>query len=676
MKDSRIKRFSSMFAAGTLLAASAIAAASGLSTGQVLIPKKPFLATAGVASAARGEVIVRYKAGVAIDDAKQLVSDKGLAVVRAFEMLSARGDGAYVVVKGALSTDELISKLKADPNVEAVSPNYIRRLSAVPNDPKFDLLWGLCNTGQTIGGTTGSAGADINATAAWDVSTGSSDTVVAVFDTGVDYTHVDLADNMWINSGEIAGNSIDDDGDGIVDDVYGADFASDNSGGNDGDPMDIIGHGTHVAGTIGAVGDNGLGVTGVNWNVKIMALKVFRPDGSAYDSDILEAIDYTLQKKSNGVNVVAVNASYGGYGGNQSDPINDAIKSLGNAGIVFCAAAGNEANDNDENPSFPASYNAANIIAVAATDQNDALAYFSNYGATTVDLAAPGENIYSTLPGDAYTPAATDLFYDDFDSGSLSSWTSDGWTATMEASVSPGYSLTDSPGANYANNMSSTVFSDSVDLSSATGFVYLGFKMKMDVEDGEDNVSVIMYDGTDWRYVATYSGENSEWTSYSVMIPEEYRTANFRVGFQLQSNGSIVYDGAHIDNIGINPVTTTASASYGFMSGTSMATPMVTGAVALLASTYPSESVSERRDRILNSVDSLSALSGRTVTGGRLNLYNAMQITVDNNGTSGGSSGGGLFSVYDQPSLLLTVFGFLFLGGLIARKRLARAQEG
>lgn len=667
-----------MFAAGMLLTGSVVLAAIVPSTGQVFTVKKGVQTTAVLARVASGEVIVKYKAEVPVDNVEQLASKKGLVVAKMFHALSGRGGGAYAVVKGALSTDDLISKLKDDPNVASVSPNYIRHVGVVPNDTDFGKLWGLRNTGQTLGGTTGTAGADINATGAWDVSTGSSGTVVVVFDTGVDYTHVDLADNMWINDGETAGNGIDDDGDGIIDDVYGADFAGDNSGGNDGDPMDIMGHGTHVAGTIGAVGDNGIGVTGVNWNVKIMAVKIFRPDESAYDSDILEAIDYVLQKKADGVNIVAVNASYGGYGGSQTDPMNGAIASLGNAGIVFCAAAGNDAIDNDATPSFPASYTAANIIAVAATDQNDTLASFSNYGATTVDIAAPGVNIYSTLPGDAYTPASTDLFYDDFDSGSLGSWTPNGWSVTTEASVSPSYSLTDSPGINYANNTSSAVLSKSIDLSSATGFVYLGFTMEMDVEEGEDNISVIGSPdgGNKWYYLATYSGENSAWASYSVMIPAEYHTANFRFGFWLQSNGNITGEGVHIDNVGINPVTSTASESYGYLSGTSMATPIVTGSVALLASVYPSESVSELRSRILNNADTLSALSGKTVSGGRLNLYSAMLAPPAENNDTGGSSGGGGGSlpVYDQPSLLLTVFGFLFLGGLIARKRLAGEQ--
>ena len=356
---------------------------------------------------AEGEVIVQYKANVAASRVNSSVAAKGLTVAKQYATLSSQGKGSYVKVTGKLSTDELVKIFKADPNVEAVSPNYIRRLDATPNDTSYTQLWGMNNTGQAVdtayvpGSTTsGTPDADMDAQEAWDISTGSSSVVAAVFDTGVDYTHVDLAANMWINPGEVAGNGIDDDGNGYIDDVYGADVAADLAGDFvDGDPMDIDGHGTHCSGTIGGVGNNGVGVAGVNWDVSIMAMKVFRPNMGAYDDDILDAIDYVLDQKGKGVNIVSINASYGGTGGDQANPMNAAIKSLGDAGIVFCAAAGNSGVNNDTTPHFPSSYNASNIISVAASDQNDNMATFSNYGATSVDLAAPGVNIYSTLPG-------------------------------------------------------------------------------------------------------------------------------------------------------------------------------------------------------------------------------------------------------------------------------------
>jgi subtilisin family serine protease len=262
----------------------------------------------------------------------------------------------------------------------------------MPNDPSFGRLWGLDNNGQS----GGLAGADIDATRAWDVTTGSRSVVVAVIDTGVDYRHTDLAANVWRNPGEVAGNGVDDDRNGFIDDVHGWDFAN-----GDGDPLDDEGHGTHVAGTIGAVGNNGVGVTGVNWAVSIMALKFLGSDGSGSTSDAIAAINYaTRMRRDFGVNVVATNNSWGG--GGSSAALRRAIQAGGDAGILFVAAAGNEGVNNDVTPSYPANDTSTAVIAVAATDRSNRLASFSNYGATSVDIAAPGAAIYSTVPGNAY----------------------------------------------------------------------------------------------------------------------------------------------------------------------------------------------------------------------------------------------------------------------------------
>ncbi|MEC9093259.1 MAG: S8 family serine peptidase [Planctomycetota bacterium] len=291
-----------------------------------------------------------------------------------------------VHVPVGLTVETALTQLRKRPDVKFAELDYRVDVTGAPNDPSFGQLWGLHNTGQS-GGT---ADADIDALEAWEITTGSSSTIVAVIDTGVDYTHQDLAGNMWVNTGEIAGNGVDDDGNGYIDDIHGYDFYD-----SDGDPMDTGGHGTHVAGTIGAVGDNGSGVVGVNWDVQIMALRFLGPDGG-YISDAVLALNYAVD---NGAQIS--NNSWGG--GGFSNSMYTAISNARSNGHLFVAAAGNDyGNDNDSNPHYPSNYDLDNVVSVASTTRNDQLSSFSNIGSTTVDLAAPGSSIYSTLPGDSY----------------------------------------------------------------------------------------------------------------------------------------------------------------------------------------------------------------------------------------------------------------------------------
>jgi subtilisin family serine protease len=279
-----------------------------------------------------------------------------------------------------------LAKLSQSTSVKYAEPNLRRTFEAVPNDPRFGELWGLHNTGQ--GG--GVADADIDAPEAWDMTRGSSNVVVAVLDTGIDASHPDLVGNLWNNPGEVPGDGIDNDNNGYIDDTYGWDMFDD-----DAVPQDDVAHGTHVAGTIGAVGDNSVGITGVNWDVSLMVLKIGDATGIP-SASIISAIQYVTTMKQNGINVVVSNNSYGGYGFSQAEQ--DAIAANNAAGVLFVAAAGNDAIDNDVLPAYPASYNVANILAVAATDRGDSLAYFSNRGVNNVDLGAPGVEILSTVP--------------------------------------------------------------------------------------------------------------------------------------------------------------------------------------------------------------------------------------------------------------------------------------
>lgn len=278
--------------------------------------------------------------------------------------------------------DNVIGEFERDPNVEYAEPNYIVNIDLVSNDPDFSKLYGLHNTGQT----GGIPDADIDAPEAWDIQTGSSDLLIAVIDTGVDYGHEDLSANMWTNPGEIPDNYIDDDENGFIDDYRGWDFYD-----NDNDPFDDYGHGTHCAGTIGAVGNNGMGVVGVNWNVKILPVKFIGVSGSGTTSGAVSAVNYATLM---GADVMSNSWGGGGY----SQALEDAIQAANDAGILFVAAAGNYNMDNDIYPYYPANYDVPNVISVAATDHNDQKAGFSNYGATTVHLGAPGSEIYSSVP--------------------------------------------------------------------------------------------------------------------------------------------------------------------------------------------------------------------------------------------------------------------------------------
>ena len=247
-----------------------------------------------------------------------------------------------------------------------IEPDLPIQVQKTSNDPSLWRLYGLNNYGQS-GGTTD---ADLDAPEAWEITTGSRDVVIGVIDSGVDINHPDLAANIWVNPGETPNNGIDDDGNGFIDDVNGWDFYD-----NDNTPNDGNGHGTHVAGTIGAVGNNNSGIAGVNWEVSLLPLRFLGDDGSGWTSDAVAAVNYaTMLKRDFGINVVATNNSWGG--GGYSRTLDRAIESANDQGIMFVAAAGNQGSNNDTNPSYPTNYDAPNVISVAALNRNDNLAGF------------------------------------------------------------------------------------------------------------------------------------------------------------------------------------------------------------------------------------------------------------------------------------------------------------
>lgn len=324
----------------------------------------------------KGELLVKFRAGISDTASREIASIKGGVVL---ERLADLGWQRIKLPPGK-SVDSAMADYLESGVVEAVQPNYYYRLLATPNDTSFGSLWGMTK---------------ISAPQAWDLNTGNSSVVVANIDTGIKYDHEDLAANMWTNPGEINNNGLDDDNNGFVDDYYGYDFFF-----NDSNPLDENGHGTHTAGTLGAVGNNSIGVVGVNWNVKIMAIKIYDSDGFGTTSAMLiNAYNYVRMMKLRGVNIRVTNNSYGGCdeacGYDQATK--DAIDALGNAGVLQVFAAGNDALNIDTTPSYPAAYNSPWIISVANSTSTDTRNPGSNFGVNNVDLAAPGTSILSTL---------------------------------------------------------------------------------------------------------------------------------------------------------------------------------------------------------------------------------------------------------------------------------------
>jgi len=367
-------------------------------------------------------LIIKLKAGTT----KSFIQQSNILSVKNVATISK--DTYIVHLKGNQDVKALITKLNSQANVEYAEPDYLR--TTLTNDTNFSNLWGLKNTGQTIGGSVGVPGIDIGAEGAWAKSKGSTSLVVAVVDTGLDITQADLTSNIWSNSGEVANDGIDNDKNGYIDDKNGWDFFNYDKSVYDGYYDDSF-HATHVAGTIAAKADNNLGVVGVAPNIKIMPLKFIDWYYGGYDSDAILAFDYA---KAKGVKIY--NNSWGGSGYSQS--LYDAIK---NNGGLFICAAGNDSLDNDSSSgrSYPASFDLTNILSVASINNKGGLSSFSNYGKTTVDLAAPGENILSALPTDWVAQGYSAYEYA---SGTSMATPHVTGAAALIASLNPSYSAT------------------------------------------------------------------------------------------------------------------------------------------------------------------------------------------------------------------------------------------
>jgi len=563
-----------------------------------------------------GELLVKYRPSFSAAAALHYQTHWGVSSVRTFKTIGVQ----HVRLPEDMTVEEALEVYRSDPGVEYAEPNYYCYATATPDDTHFGRLWGLHNTGQSVNGTSGTPDADIDAPEAWDITTGSPNVVVAVIDSGVDYNHPDLAANVWTNPGEIPGDGQDNDGNGHVDDVMGWDFVD-----NDNDPMDSDDHGTHVAGTIAAVGNNSVGITGVCWTAKLMALRFLDAFGWGTTANAVSAIEYANDKGAH-----IINNSWGG--GSFSQALEEAIDA--SSALVVCAA-GNTGTNIDIAPFYPASFTAPHIISVAATDQNDNRSIWtpyssSNYGITSVDVAAPGTSIYSCRP------AREDVWSDDFE-GAFG-WTTDGtnnsWGLTEEASRSSSHSLTDRPDADYLPGTESYAQTPAIDLSSNSGAVLtFWFKGTSQIGDyfyvqasnnGVNFDELILVIGEDEGIY--WSGSQTTFALATADLGTYDGSSSLYLRFNFYSNA----DGNVAEGWFFDDVTLTAASSfydgteYQFLQGTSMAAPHVSGLAALIKAHNPSLSNTEIKAAIENSVDPKASLSGLVATGGRVNAHNAL----------------------------------------------------
>ncbi|HEV7378140.1 MAG TPA: S8 family serine peptidase [Pyrinomonadaceae bacterium] len=358
----------------------------------------------GQTKSGKAEVLVRFRPSTSLVRIKALAFGHNDRMEDKYESVTGL---VAIEDEDGLDAEKVASEYSSLPDVEYAEPVFqVQADHGLPgdskhkhaNDPMFGNQWSLENTGQD----GGKSGADIGVLRAWFKTTGSSKVVVAVLDSGVDYTHFDLMNNIWLRPADMAPYS--DDELGKFNDLHGF-----NATDRWTDPMDDNGHGTHCAGIIGAEGDNGKGIAGINWNVEIMPLKFLSSTGSGSTKDAIEAINYVIDRKNKGVNVRIISASWGST--QKSRALRDAIKKAGDEGILFVAAAGNNGDDSDKRPHYPAGYyDLPNVVSVAALDRNDQLASFSNYGAKSVQIAAPGKEILSTwLNGEFYVASGTSM---------------------------------------------------------------------------------------------------------------------------------------------------------------------------------------------------------------------------------------------------------------------------
>lgn len=679
------------------------------------------LPTGTRAAAVPGELIVAFRPG----DSVATLSMQSAGMTGMSRALGAARDGvrfSRITLQRGVKVEQALAMYRAEPSVLAVAPNYLRYTDAIPDDARFDEAWGLHNTGQTISGPVYftnnpplGSGADIDAPEAWDETLGSASVVVAVIDSGVDYTHPDLNDAMWDATAATQPSNF-----------YGWDFAD-----NDADPYPLNStHGTHVAGIIAAEGDNAIGSAGAAYGVRIMALKVF-PDigGGASDADVIAAINYAVQ---NGAHII--NLSLGG-GGAESTVLTTAVANAVNAGVLIVAAAGNGGadgigDDNDATPMWPANYAAHastrdGVISVAATDQADQRASFSNFGADNVTIGAPGVNILSTVTGRdilqsetlASVSAPADTRCSSAPTSCMAGTIFDQGAGVNDCTVGVGgtagtcrwgvFKPDASGGAlfgdndtltaiMYADNIDGSIQSMPISIAATAERVVLRYFTAWDLECDNDYVDIEVWDNAagQWQRLTAPDfnvnlsgssvascGSPSSRTHTGRMFPVfgaldiSHDISAFAVGNPaLQVRFTFVTNGANpsfnpaltflggfgITDIFIDVQASDYSSSYRLLNGTSMATPMVSGVAALVRSRFATYSVAEVKRTVVDSGNASTALRTVTSSGRRANAFRAVAAPVLSAISPGSATAG-------TSGFTLTVDGLNFENGAVVR---------
>ncbi|TJY42751.1 hypothetical protein E5161_07880 [Cohnella pontilimi] len=611
------------------------------------------------------EIIVKFKPGAKAD---QLLTKFMLKTKKKFPSIGAE---LLQTPKGA-QIDSLVQSLKNDASVVYAQPNYIVHADQVPNDPNFTQLWGLDNTGQTIGTSVGTPNVDINAPEAWDISKGSSSLIVAVIDTGVDINHPELKNAIWTNPAEIPGNGKDDDGNGYVDDVNGWDFYHQDN--TVFDPLDGDEHGTHVSGTIAAAFNNSTGVAGVAPNVKILPVKFLGPHGGS-TADAILSVEYAAK-----MGAKISNNSWGG--GDFDQALKDAIEA---SKMLFVAAAGNDSLNNDANPHYPSSYDSSNILSVAAVNNKGNVASFSNYGVNSVDIAAPGQAILSSVPKQARFGAAAQIdngvykaIFNGFGFENMTdanerqdafnkaitflkgTATNNNVLLVDDDSVTSGSgdyktvytNLLTTSGNAPANTISVVSTANGPDLATLNGYKivvwFTGDQFNNALTDTDrSNLTAYLNGGGKLLLAGPDSVYGNESTAFVTdilhldVISEGLRSPAVGV------NGTI-YSGVSYQSVShpysdyvvsLDPNVTKInleysedpdySGAYAYFNGTSMATPHATGAAALLYSVNPGLTPQQAITILNNTGTPLSSLTGKVGSGKMVNAYQALTASAE-----------------------------------------------